>query len=150
MTPEQVNEDKILFAERLVLEVEQDMTALGLVVDTMKIQTVSDEVRYLDSIGRKRNAEIVSRARIAEAIAHADSVVRSSENLEQETKAQVDAQTAIAKAEAQRKLADIRSRKDALVAEELAEVNAAVARALAEVEVQKARMEQVRRQLDAT
>lgn len=149
MTPEQVNEDKILFAERLVLEVEQDMTALGLVVDTMKIQTVSDEVRYLDSIGRKRNAEIVSRARIAEAIAHADSVVRSSENLEQETKAQVDAQTAIAKAEAQRKLADIRSRKDALVAEELAEVNAAVARALAEVEVQKARMEQVRRQLDA-
>lgn len=50
MTPEQVNEDKILFAERLVLEVEQDMTALGLVVDTMKIQTVSDEVRYLDSI----------------------------------------------------------------------------------------------------
>ncbi len=36
MTPEQVNEDKILFAERLVLEVEQDMTALGLVVDTME------------------------------------------------------------------------------------------------------------------
>ncbi|HVL38705.1 MAG TPA: SPFH domain-containing protein, partial [Fimbriimonadaceae bacterium] len=31
MTPEQVNEDKLLFAERLVHEVEQDMTALGLV-----------------------------------------------------------------------------------------------------------------------
>src|SRR5688572_22307025 len=62
MTPEQINEDKILFAERLVHEVENDMTALGLVVDTMKIQNVHDEVKYLDSIGRKRSAEVVSGA----------------------------------------------------------------------------------------
>jgi flotillin len=149
MTPEQVNEDKILFAERLVQEVEQDMTALGLVVDTLKIQTVTDEVKYLDSIGRKKNAEIVSKARIAEALAHAQSVVRSAENLEQETRAQTDAAVAIANAEAQRKLIEIKTRRAALVAEELAAVNAAVARAKAELEVQRARVEQVRRQLDA-
>ncbi len=149
MTPEQVNEDKILFAERLVQEVEQDMTALGLVVDTLKIQTVTDEVKYLDSIGRKKNAEIVSKARIAEALAHATSIVRSAENLEKETKAQTDAAIATANAEASRKLTEIKTRRAALVAEELALVNAAVARAKAELEVQKARVEQVRRQLDA-
>lgn len=149
MTPEQVNEDKILFAERLVAEVEQDMTALGLVVDTLKIQTVTDEVKYLDSIGRKKNAEIVSRARIAEALAHAQSIVRSAENLEKETKAQTEAAIATANAEAQRRLTEIKTRRAALVAEELAQVNAAVARAKSELEVQKARVEQVRRQLDA-
>ena len=149
MTPEQVNEDKIIFAERLVQEVEQDMTALGLVVDTLKIQTVTDEVKYLDSIGRRRNAEIVSKARIAEALAHATSIVRSAENLERETKAQIDAATATAKADANRRLTEIKTRRAALVAEEMATVNAAVARARAEVDVQKARIEQVRRQLDA-
>jgi len=149
MTPEQVNEDKIIFAEKLVQEVEQDMTALGLVVDTLKIQTVTDDVKYLDSIGRKKNAEIVSKARIAEALAHAQSIVRSAENLEQETKAQNAAAIATANADAQRRLTEVRTRRAALVAEELATVNAAVARARAELEVQKARVEQVRRQLDA-
>ena len=89
MTPEQVNEDKLLFAERLVHEVEQDMTALGLVVDTMKIQNVQDEVKYLDSLGRKRNAEIISKARIAEANAHADSEIQAAENMERQRRAQL-------------------------------------------------------------
>ncbi len=149
MTPEQINEDKILFAERLVHEVEQDMTSLGLVVDTMKIQNVHDEVGYLDSIGRKRNAEVVSAARIAEASAQADSVVRQAENLEREVQAQITAQISMAKAEAQRRLTDALTRRDALIAEEQATVAAQVAQAAAEVEVQKARVEQIRRKLDA-
>lgn len=149
MTPEQINEDKILFAERLVHEVEQDMTSLGLVVDTMKIQNVHDEVGYLDSIGRKRNAEVVSAARIAEASAQADSIVRQAENLEREVQAQITAQISMAKAEAQRRLTDALTRRDALIAEEQATVAAQVAQAAAEVEVQKARVEQIRRKLDA-
>jgi flotillin len=149
MTPEQVNEDKLLFAERLVHEVEQDMTALGLVVDTMKIQNVHDEVKYLDSIGRRRSAEIVSHARIAEARAKADSRVREAENLEREVQAQITAQIEIAKADAQRRLTDAQTRRAALVAEEQAIVAAQVAHAGAEVDVQKARVEQVRRRLEA-
>ena len=149
MTPEQVNEDKILFAERLVHEVETDMTVLGLVVDTLKIQSVHDEVNYLDSIGRKRSAEVVSQARVAEARAHADSIERQAQNLEQEVRAQIIGQTEVAKADAQRRLTDASTRRDALVAEERAIVQAQVAQATAEIEVQKARAEQVRRQLDA-
>ncbi|HMS54532.1 MAG TPA: SPFH domain-containing protein [Fimbriimonadaceae bacterium] len=149
MTPEQVNEDKILFAERLVHEVEQDMTSLGLVVDTMKIQNVHDEVKYLDSIGRKRNAEIISQARIAEAKAKADSVVRQAENMEQEANSQIAAQIAMAKADAQRRLTDALTRRDALIAEEMATVAAQVAQAKAEVDVQNARIEQIRSKLQA-
>jgi flotillin len=149
MTPEQVNEDKILFAERLVQEVEQDMTALGLSVDTLKIQNVQDEVKYLDSIGRRKSAEVIRNARIAEARAKSESMIRSAENLERETKAQVDGQIAVANADADRKLLEIKTRRDALVAEELAQVNAAIAKARADLEVQKARVEQTRRRLEA-
>lgn len=149
MTPEQVNEDKLLFAERLVHEVEQDMTALGLVVDTMKIQNVQDEVKYLDSLGRKRNAEVISKARIAEANAHADSEIQSAENMERQRRAQLVADTNIAKAEMQRRLTETLTRRDALVAEEQAQVIAAVAQARAELDVQKARLEQVRSRLEA-
>lgn len=149
MTPEQVNEDKILFAERLVQEVEQDMTALGLIVDTLKIQNVQDEVKYLDSIGRKKSAEVIRNARIAESKARAESAIRSAENLQRETQAQVEASISMARATAEQRLTEIRTRRDALVAEELAQVNALVARTRAEVDVQKARVEQVRRQLEA-
>lgn len=149
MTPEQVNEDKILFAEKLVQEVEQDMTSLGLVVDTMKIQNVQDDVKYLDSLGRKRNAEVIAKARVAEAMAHADSEIQSAENQERQRRAQLEADTNIAKAEMQRRLTETLTRRDALVAEEQAQVIAAVAKAKAELEVQKARLEQVRSQLEA-
>jgi len=149
MTPEQVNEDKILFAERLVHEVEGDMTALGLVVDTMKIQNVHDEVHYLDSIGRKLGAEVISTARIAETRAKSDSVVREAENLEREVQAQINGQIEFAKADAQRRLIDATTRRAAVVAEEQSTVAALVAQARADLEVQKARIEQTRFRLQA-
>ncbi|MER3414300.1 MAG: flotillin family protein [Armatimonadota bacterium] len=149
LTPEEVNEDRILFAEKLVQEVEHDMTALGLVVDTLKIQQVTDDVKYLDSIGRIKSAEIVREARIAEAIAQADAAVAAAENRLKEVEAQVKASIDVARAEAEKRLTDAITRRDAVVAEENAAVAAAVAQATAEVDVQKARVEQVRRQLEA-
>jgi flotillin len=149
LTPEQLNEDRNAFAEQLVTEVEADMTALGLVVDTLKIQNITDEVRYLDSIGRIRNAELLSSARIAEAVARADAIYRNAENSEQEVRAEITAAISVAKADAERMLADILSRREALVAEEKAAVAALVAQAESEVAVQNARIEQVRRRLDA-
>ncbi|MBL8065460.1 MAG: hypothetical protein JNM34_06325 [Chthonomonadaceae bacterium] len=149
LTPEQVNEDRNLFAERLVQEVEQDMTALGLVVDTLKIQNITDDVKYLDSIGRIRNAELLSSARIAEAQARADAVVRASENLLQETQAQITASISVARAEAEKRLTDALTRRDAVVAEEKAAVAALVAQAEAEIPVQTARLEQTKRKLEA-
>lgn len=149
LTPEQINEDRNIFAERLVQEVEQDMTALGLVVDTLKIQNITDDVKYLDSIGRIRNSELLSSARIAEAQARADSIVRASENLLQETQAQISAQISVAKADADKRLTDALTRRDAVIAEERASVAALLAQAEADIPVQKARLEQVRRKMDA-
>jgi flotillin len=149
MTPEQVNEDKILFAEKLVQEVEQDMTSLGLVVDTLKIQNVQDDVQYLNSIGRKKSAEVICKARVAEAIAKADAVVNAAENLQKEVTAQITAQIDVTKADAQKRLTEALTRRVAVVAEEQSLVAAQVAKSRADVDVQKARVEQIRRKLEA-
>lgn len=149
LTPEQVNNDRILFAERLVQEVEQDMTALGLVVDTLKIQNVSDDVGYLDSIGRVRNAEMISQARMAEAKAKAEAAVASAKNMEIEAQARVTADMSIAKAEAERRLSETLSQREALIAEQTAAVAADVAKSTAEIAVQTARLEQIKGQLEA-
>jgi len=149
LTPEQLNEDRNLFAERLVQEVEQDMTVLGLVVDTLKVQNITDDVKYLDSIGRTRSAELNTSARIAESTAQADSLVRASENMEQEAIARIEAEIRVAKAEAEKLIADAVTRRAAVVAEEQAIVSAQVAKAKGELLVQTARLEQVRGQLEA-
>lgn len=149
LTPEQVNEDRTLFAERLVQEVEADMTTLGMVVDTLKIQNVQDEVHYLNSIGRIRNSELNSKARIAEATAKADSIEKQAENQLREVEAQIEAEISVVKAEGQRRLTDALTRREAVVAEEQATVAASVAQSKAEIEVQKARIEQVRGRLQA-
>lgn len=67
LTPEQVNEDRLRFAEQIADEVGADLRRLGLQLDTLKIQSVSDDVDYLNSISRRRVAQIVRDAEIAEA-----------------------------------------------------------------------------------
>src|SRR5690606_15891708 len=66
MTPEEVNEDRLKFAEELVDECHDVFDRLGLSLDTLKVQSVSDDASYLDSIGRERLAQVLSAAEIAE------------------------------------------------------------------------------------
>ncbi|MBI4859432.1 MAG: hypothetical protein HY815_04120, partial [Candidatus Riflebacteria bacterium] len=66
MTPEEVNHDRIKFAENIKNEVHQDLEKMGLVVDTLKIQTVHDNVDYMKSIGRPVIAQAHKEAEVAE------------------------------------------------------------------------------------
>lgn len=66
LTPEDLNEDRLSFAERIASDVSRDLTKLGLQLDTLKIQSVSDDVEYLSSLGRKQIALIIRDAEIAE------------------------------------------------------------------------------------
>ena len=149
LTPEQVNEDKESFATELIEEAEVDLQRLGLVLDTLKIQTVSDDVGYLDSIGRAKNAELIRTARMAEADRTCESTVNAAENLQKTRVTQLEAQVQKIRAGAQKRIVAARSQRAAEVAKEEGTVEAAIARAEAEVEVQRQRIEQVRLQLEA-
>jgi flotillin len=56
LTPEQVNEDRIEFANRLLETTSEVFDKLGLHLDTLKIQRVEDEAKYLVNIARTRQA----------------------------------------------------------------------------------------------
>ncbi len=149
LTPEQVNEDKESFARELIEEAEADLGRLGLLLDTLKIQTVADEVGYLDSIGRKQGAVLIRRSRIAEAERQSEAVVQSAMNMQRTRVAQIAAETEINIATANRRIVKATSSRPAVVAQERSAIESQIARAEAEVGVQKARIEQVRVQLEA-
>ncbi|MBP6839330.1 MAG: flotillin family protein [Kofleriaceae bacterium] len=149
LTPEEVNQDREKFARELLHEADHDLAKLGLELDTLKIQHVSDDKGYLDSIGRRQTAELLKRSRIAEAENQALSAQRSADNMQNQEVARIDADAATAKADAARRIIEAQTRKTALVAEARGQVSSELAKAVATVEVQRARLGQVRLQLVA-
>jgi len=149
LTPEQANDDQLAFAKSLLEEAEEDLEKLGLVLDNLQIQNISDEVRYLDSIGRKQLAELLRDARIAEAKAKAQSVIQASANKRITALRRVERDIEIAKAQAERRVRDALTKRVAMVAEVESVVGSEVAKTQAEVAVQTERIKQVEQQLQA-
>jgi len=149
LTPEQVNEDKIRFAQTLIEEAEHDMSRMGLILDTLKIQNVSDDVGYLSSIGRIRGASVRQGAAIAEAQAQADAAAQKASNMMGAEVAKIDADLEIARTQYKKRIADATTKRAAMIAESQGQVLAQIAQVKAEIERQRARVLQVQRQLDA-
>jgi flotillin len=149
LTPEEVNHDREKFARELLHEADHDLAKLGLELDTLKIQHVSDDKGYLNSLGRQQTAELIKKSRISEAENQALTAERSAANLQNQEIARVEAEIATVRADAQRKIIEAQTRKDALVAESKGAVLSQLAKATAAVEVQRARLAQVRYQLVA-
>ena len=124
LTPEEVNEDRLKFAKQLVEEADIDMSALGLQLDTLKIQSVEDERGYLDAIGRQRTAHIISAAEIEEA-----------KKLEMAKVAEAKANKSIAEAENEVRIVKAKLAAEAEAEEAKVNVSARVAEAIAEQEL---------------
>jgi flotillin len=149
MTPEQVNEDKIDFARNLAEEAERDLEILGLVLDNLQVKNISDEVSYLDSIGRKQQADLFRDARIAEATTRAEASIQASENDRATALRRIGRDLEVAKADSDRRVRDALTKRSAVVAEVESVVASQVARVQAEVAVQRERIKQVEQQLNA-
>lgn len=127
LTPEEVNEDRLKFAKELLDEADQDLSALGLHLDTLKIQSMDDDRGYLNAIGRQQTAQVIAAAEVVEA-----------ERMEQARTAQARANKAIAEAEN-----EVRITKAQLAAQsESAEARASVAAQIAQAEAEQALAEQ--------
>jgi flotillin len=112
LTPEEVNEDRLKFAGELIDNARDDFQKLGLELDVLKVQHVSDEQDYLVNLGRARIANMLRDAENAENAA--DQAVA-----EARAEARREAETASKKAETE--VVQARNKADA----ELAELNAA-------------------------
>ncbi len=150
MTPEEVNEDRLKFANELVDEAGEDFERLGLTLDTLKVQSVSDDVSYLDSIGRERLANVLSAAEIAESTAKADAEEAQADFNRQGEVANEQAETVIKQRENElrKRVAELEAK--AKSEEERAEQQALAARARAEQGLQeiRARLEHLRLSAD--
>jgi len=150
LTPEEVNEDRLKFAQELTAEAEEDFVKLGLDLDVLKIQNVSDDVNYLDSIGRTGIAQVIRDAEIAESNAKSEAQQAEAAAAEDGDVATQDSERSIVQKSNQ--LRELRGSLEADVQAELkrAERAAAQARASAEVELQDLRktVEQLRLQAD--
>jgi flotillin len=149
LTPEEVNSNRARFAQSLLQEADQDLQKLGLVLDTLKIQSVSDDRGFLNALGRKQSAALQMRSRIAEAENRALAAERAAHNREVREVARLEAEFAVARADAERRILEAQARRGARVAEERGTVASQLARARAEVDVQRVRIEQVRLLLEA-
>jgi len=146
LTPEEANDDQIAFAQNLLLEAEDDLAKLGLILDGLQIQTISDEVRYLDSIGRKQQADLKRDARIAEANARAESIIKDSENQRITALRRIQRDVEIAKADAEKRVRDAQTKRVAMIAEVESVVMSQLAKVQAEVAVETERIKQVEKQ----
>jgi flotillin len=149
MTPEEINQKKVVFQQKLIEEAHKDMQRLGLVLDNLQIQKISDDVGYLTSVGRVRGAEVRKSAKIGELRAQAAALVQKASNEMNAEIAKIDAESQVAQKENERRIIEAQTQRAALIAEAKGQVQAQVAEARAQVKNWESRAEQLRRKLEA-
>jgi flotillin len=147
LSPEEVNEDRLKFAAELLQEADQDLQKLGLQLDTLKIQNVTDEVGYLAAVGRAKTSQVLKSAQIAEAQNQAETKQRQAEAMQiaEVSKAQADIAVASARNELRVKQAELN--RLAETAERVAQVEAQRAEVEAQQNLESQRVELQKRKL---
>jgi flotillin len=122
---------------------------MGLELDLLKIQNVTDDVGYLKSIGRIAGADLRKRAVSAEVSAQAEAAVQKAQNWMASETARYDADLNISRSDMDKRIVDARTKREAMIQEARGQVFAEIAQVRAEIERQKARAIQVQRKLEA-
>jgi flotillin len=99
LTVEEINSDRQSFAQKLTSEAAADLEKMGLGVDVLTIQEISDEEEYLNALGKRRTAEVKRDATIGEAEATRDAKIKSAQALQEGEKARFTAEAEIAQSQ---------------------------------------------------
>jgi flotillin len=148
LTVEEINADRSAFAQKMTDEAAVDLKKMGVSIDILTIQQISDEQGYLDALGKKRTAEVKRDAVVGEALAQRDAMIKSALADQEGKTKRYEADVAIAQS-----LRDKETRQaefDAMVKSKKAESEQAgpLATAIARQKVteQETRIDQVRKQ----
>jgi flotillin len=149
LTPEEINQKKVVFQQKLIEEADRDLMRLGLVLDNLQIQNISDDVGYLTSVGRVRGASVRRDAAIGEVRARAAALVQKAQNTMNAEIAKIEADVRVASKENERRIVEAKTKREAVIAEVRGQVLAQVVEARAQLKAWDARIEQARRRLEA-
>ena len=77
LTVEEIVRDRSKFNQEVLMEATSDLAKIGLGVDVLTIQKVSDSEGYIEALGKKRTAEVKRDAQIGEAAAARTATIQS-------------------------------------------------------------------------
>lgn len=149
LTPEEVNEDRLKFAQTLIDEADDDIRTLGLELDVLKIQNVTDQVGYLEAVGRRRTAQVLAEARESEARQEADAEEAEAEARRRSEMARINADLEIAEENNRLRVRNAELDAEAVAREKEAVVAGEVAKVTAEQHLEMQRIELQKRRLEA-
>src|SRR5918997_57061 len=96
LTVEEINNDRQSFAQKLTTEAAGDLEKMGIGLDSLTIQEISDDEGYLDALGKKRTAEVRRDAEIGEDEATRDSKIKASLAMQEGEKVRLESEALIA------------------------------------------------------
>jgi flotillin len=149
LTPEEVNEDRLKFSQVLIDEADDDIKTLGLELDVLKIQNVTDEVGYLDAVGRRRTADVLKSARVTEAEKQAEAEEAEAISRQKAEIAQAQANLQIVEEQNMLRVRSAELDGVARASEEEARVAGEKAKTVAEQALEEERIELEKRRLQA-
>ena len=149
LSPEEVNEDRLKFSQQLIDEADDDIKTLGLELDVMKIQNVTDDVNYLESVGRRLTAEVIRDARVAEANRVAEAKQAEAEARRAAEIAVIEADKAIVEEQNALRVRTAELEAISRAREEEALVAGETAKAVASQELEGERIELEKRRIEA-
>jgi flotillin len=99
LTVEEINTDRQAFAQRMTAESAQDLRRMGIDIDVLTIQQITDPNGYLDALGQRRTAEVKRDAEIGRAEADRDARTRSAVAGQMASTAEAKAEAEVASAQ---------------------------------------------------
>jgi flotillin len=148
LTVEEINADRHAFAQKMTDEAAVDLRKMGVNIDILTIQQISDEQGYLDALGKKRTAEVKRDAVIGEAQAQRDAMIKSALADQEGKTKRYEADVAIAQSlrDKETRQAEFDAAVQAKTAESAQAGPLATATAKQRVTEQETRIDQVRKQ----
>jgi len=148
LTVEEINNDRQSFAQKLTTEAAGDLEKMGIGLDALTIQEISDEEGYLDALGKRRTAEVRRDADIGEAEATRDSKIKSALAMQEGEKVRLEAEANIASStretEVKRAQFEAQIKREQATASQAGPLSEAKARQ--EVVAEEVRIERIRTQ----
>ncbi len=148
LTVEEINNDRQSFAQKLTSEAAGDLEKMGIGLDALTIQEISDDEGYLDALGKRRTAEVKRDAEIGQAEANRDSKIKASLALQEGEKVRLNTEALIAQSNRETEIQ--KAQVQAEIQSERAKANQAgplaEAKAQQEVVAEEVRIERIRTQ----
>jgi len=105
MTIEQLNQDREVFVQRVLAQSGGELAKMGIAVDVINIQKITDPNGYLDALGQKRTAEVKKDAAIGTAEAERDAMQKAETAIQEGLTVKAQQQALVASANKERDVA---------------------------------------------